>query len=612
MKNKILFLNISNNLWTFRVDSNQINRYLSDYIDINSKKIKSKYISFINTLSNHKIYGKNISEHFHLKSGYNIWWMSKIAEKSSYKSPQISDCIKLIALEEIILHNKCNKIILTVDNHKLIKSIRKLSKNLGIKIVINNYKFKYYLESIRRNIFHFYFFLNLVKGIVYLFLNFISVWFRTKPSSNWFKGDKSIMIFSYFIHLDLNKSKKGIFYSRQWELLPKLINSINVKCNWVHHFLTSEVARSPKQAINLLEKFNLSSNNRHTLLNSYLDFVIIRKIFVNYLYIIKKTIEISSIRNHFKFDKSSIDFWPLLMEDWYSSFVGATCIQNLIFIFQMDKIFKEMPYQKLGLYLNENQGWERAMLQSWRKHKHGKIIGVQHSSLRYWDLRYFDHKDILNSNGKFSQPKPDYIAVNGPIPLKIYLDAKYDKKSFIKVEAVRYLFHLNNSSKKNKSLIKNKCKKILILGNILKDSTIALLSLLSKIDFKDSIKFVIKAHPGALINEKKFPKLNLEANNTPLVDLLDEFDNCIAVGDTTAALDAYLSGLNLIVFLVNGELNLSPLKGFASVHFVRNSNQLKKVLDFNKNKSKQLNVIQSYYWLDKSLPKWKNLLNDFY
>ena len=139
-----------------------------------------------------------------------------------------------------------------------------------------------------------------------------------------------------------------------------------------------------------------------------------------------------------------------------------------------------------------------------------------------------------------------------------------------------------------------------------------LLSLLSKIDFKDSIKFVIKAHPGALINEKKFPKLNLEANNTPLVDLLDEFDNCIAVGDTTAALDAYLSGLNLIVFLVNGELNLSPLKGFASVHFVRNSNQLKKVLDFNKNKSKQLNVIQSYYWLDKSLPKWKNLLNDFY
>ena len=103
-----------------------------------------------------------------------------------------------------------------------------------------------------------------------------------------------------------------------------------------------------------------------------------------------------------------------------------------------------------------------------------------------------------------------------------------------------------------------------------------------------------------------------EVNNTPLVDLLGEFDTCIAVGDTTAALDAYLSGLNVMVFLVNGELNLSPLKGFARVDFVRNSNQLNKVLELYKNKRKQLKIKQSYYWLDKSLPKWNSFLNKYY
>ena len=90
MKNKFLLLNISDNVWTYRTSSDHSSRYLSDYIDLNSENIKSKYISFINTLSNYKINGKNISEHFYLKSGYNIWWMSKITEKSSYKSPQIS------------------------------------------------------------------------------------------------------------------------------------------------------------------------------------------------------------------------------------------------------------------------------------------------------------------------------------------------------------------------------------------------------------------------------------------------------------------------------------------------------------------------------------------
>ena len=54
-----------------------------------------------------------------------------------------------------------------------------------------------------------------------------------------------------------------------------------------------------------------------------------------------------------------------------------------------------LPRQRLGLYLCENQGWERIFIRAWRKHGHGKLIGVAHSTIGYWDMRYFDQQDKL-------------------------------------------------------------------------------------------------------------------------------------------------------------------------------------------------------------------------
>ena len=59
----------------------------------------------------------------------------------------------------------------------------------------------------------------------------------------------------------------------------------------------------------------------------------------------------------------------------------------------------------------ENQNWERIFLFFWRKNGHGKNIGVKHTTIRYWDLRYFD----ISKNKFFNLPQPDLVAVNGKI-----------------------------------------------------------------------------------------------------------------------------------------------------------------------------------------------------
>ena len=63
----------------------------------------------------------------------------------------------------------------------------------------------------------------------------------------------------------------------------------------------------------------------------------------------------------------------------------------------------------------ENQPWEKAFLNSWKKNGHGLIIGYPHATINFWHLNYF-HK--FKKMEKFFSP--DYIACNGPVALKYY------------------------------------------------------------------------------------------------------------------------------------------------------------------------------------------------
>ena len=98
----------------------------------------------------------------------------------------------------------------------------------------------------------------------------------------------------------------------------------------------------------------------------------------------------TNIRDAFKPKNSAIDFWPLLKKEWIVSVRGSTAIRNCMFIELIDKALKATTQQKLGLYLQENQFWEKALLHAWRIHGHGFIIGVPHASVNFWDLRYCD------------------------------------------------------------------------------------------------------------------------------------------------------------------------------------------------------------------------------
>ena len=155
----------------------------------------------------------------------------------------------------------------------------------------------------------------------------------------------------------------------------------------MHLFIPSRAVPNFKVGKKWIRKFNSEhqSKENHILLEQFLDLSIIIKVFRDWLksclfYFFSNNDSDTKILNE--------DFnwlWPCFQKEWKDSWVGPVAVQNHYWIHLFNKALKSLPRQKLGFYLQENQGWERIFLHFWRKHGHGKIVGVK--SISAWSFK---------------------------------------------------------------------------------------------------------------------------------------------------------------------------------------------------------------------------------
>ena len=119
-----------------------------------------------------------------------------------------------------------------------------------------------------------------------------------------------------------------------------------------------------------------------------------------------------------------------------SLFLELFALKILSGFTRLIKILSNIPRQKVGIYLMENQGWERALLHSWSLYGHGKIVAYQYGLLRYWDLRYCNYPSIENK--KTDLPQPDAIAVSSKHAFNSFKRMGYNENVLLSVENLRY------------------------------------------------------------------------------------------------------------------------------------------------------------------------------
>ena len=307
---------------------------------------------------------------------------------------------------------------------------------------------------------------------------------------------------------------------------------------------------------------------------------------------------------------SSFNFVFLLRNEWLESMRGSSKLMAHLKIKAYTHILTKLPYQKLGIFIQENQPSELIFIHCWKKARHGQLIGIPHTTVRYWDLRYFYYSKTFLSKTRLNLPRPDKVGVNGIYAFDMYKNWGYPLNELMQLEALRYL-HLANCIEGEKTQNSSNIQRILICGDFLKSTNEKILFIISQA-LKNSLhkyNVTFKPHPAFLYNYKVFPK-EFEISEGILSELLLNCDLVITSNNTSAAVDSYYIGKPVIQVLDGNFFNISPLRGInGNVFFASSDCQIKKIIDelvdsLNKEE-------KNYFNLDTNLSLWKKMFVDF-
>jgi surface carbohydrate biosynthesis protein (TIGR04326 family) len=436
---------------------------------------------------------------------------------------------------------------------------------------------------------------------------------RAAETSGWLGGDRSLFLCSYFLHLDSHQFESGRFYSHQWEALPRLLKANGIRTNWMQHYLESSVVPNPKVALRLIRSFNECSkeDSFQTFLDAYLSWRIVLRVLKRWAKLNMIAFRLRAIRHACCPGDSNIFLWPIIEDDWHASMRGSVAISNLLWVELFDVALKRMTRQKKGLYLCENQSWERALIHAWRKYKHGQLIAVVHSTVRFWDLRYSTDPRTVRSREPSSLPVADRIALNGPAAVEAYLSTGYPKDAIVECEALRYGYLADTAGLRGATRTEGNPIRVLVLGDFDKSDTIRMLGLLERAapSLTKPVTYTLKPHPNYLVESAAYPSLQLRIVADPLPKIMQDADIAYAGNTTSAAVDAYLAGLPVVVMLDEMELNYSPLRGKTGVRFVTTPRELAQALEEAPRTNRDsVSASNDFFFLDPELPRWRRLL----
>jgi surface carbohydrate biosynthesis protein (TIGR04326 family) len=582
------------------------------YLEAYAERIRGKYLGFIHDLGQSVVAGRRVAEHLDRGDGFSFWWMTTLAEKSPLKSPRIYDCLRLLALEEMLAARPPAALRLVSSDAELAEAMRAMCAKLESR-------FEWQQRgarpkwSLRRIYTALPYQLKALMSLRHVLLRWT---LRKLGRPRWFSGEASIFIASYFIHLDTTQCARGRFHSRQWETLPELLHTCGRRINWMQLFLFSAAVPNVRTGLSWTRQFNADAERQgcHAFLDSYLSVTLVCRALKTWLWLCAVSRRLKAVPAAFTPGGSVLWLWPLLRDDWRRSLSGQIGMNNCLAVVQFDAALAQMPHQHIGLYLYENQAWEKALLRAWRRHGHGRIVGVQHSTAPFWHLYNFEDPRSLSEQGRSALPMPDQIAINGMGAWNAFLAAGYPPGRLVQVEALRYLnLAVLAATRARVSSVDtaDSTLQVLILGDMIPSSVRQLLELASGAMqlVRGRYSLTFKPHPGYAVNLADYPGLRAGETREPLAQILTGFDVAVAANSTSAAVDAYVAGLPVIIGLDGDDLNLSPLRGNADVRFVSTSAGLAAAMqDLSPRDSQPSRERSDFFFLDPGLPRWKRLL----
>ena len=577
-------------------------------INQNKYQVRKKYLRWIYEIQNLKVGKKSILEHLKIDDYFSFWWMLPISEKSNFmKSFHINEILKLIALEQYIKKNKVKRI-----------STINLNKNTNEAILFIAKKNKiFFCKCSEKNFYTFNLsIINFLKSFLWLFYYFYKRRFLFGFNlSKWDSTKNKLCIVSYLFNINLKSINKNFFSSYYWNSLISNIHSEKIGINWLNIYFENEQIPNSKIAKSTLQKLNkINSKDIHLALDSFISLKIIILALKTWFKIFYKSFILTK-KKIIQIDKSN--YFSILSSEFINNLQNHHALKNILIYFLMKEAFSRISKQNSCIFLNENQPWEMSLLSNYFKNHHNNIIGYQHSTTRFWDLRNYYYKKSYKTNSILtSYPRPDHLAIHSKTFYNILLNSNYPKKNLKTVEAIRYENLTNRKLFNNKNIIpgfdKNKINITIVLGAF-ENFDRALIDCVQKniINFDNNYSFFLK---NQLSSDKALTIQETNKFKNVQGDLLDIFqvsDLVIISNPSSAVLDAMYVNTPFYVYDGGDFLNFSPM--FTVIdkkYFIRDYNFVTKVKFFKKNLSNKLGTFNKNNILNSktNINQWKRLI----
>ena len=561
---------------------------LFEYIDENSDYLKKEYLNIVLNIGNLKIKNQKF-KHLLEYNGHSLWEMSLINEKNIYKNNYVFKTIKYLALKKILNENLNKKTTINFLEGDLANILRKQFRSSKVVFQKSDLSLVDKIKCIIRK--------SSAYNYILFFYFFVKNCNFTKKSKINFQK-KKIILFSYFTHYDTGKFFDGIFNPKQWSHLWGIIKP---NSNFVQLFIPSKNFSFFFQVKNFLLKRKIKDLDEKNFINNFIFFQYYKKVRVDFKKF-KKKIGFFQIDEVFKINREFEFFYLINKELFISSFSGHILLQNLLWIRVFDDLMSEMPKHSWGIFLYENQPWEKALITSWRKFNHGYLIGYSHTTINYWHLNYFNDPNY-NLSEEFEKFNPDFIAVSSEISKNFLLSQSINPKKILEVEALRYLWIAD----KKKQYNKKKKRKILFLGDYkgtINQKLIVILNQLKSNLFNSGFEITFKPHPATSV--KNLDK-DIIQTSEDLEYLVNKFEYVVSSNTTSAIIEVLSCGLKTFLFKDKNNFDLSPLKNTIldnkTNSFYTKEDLLNKI-KINKNNFDSID----YYYLNKDLIRWKKIL----
>jgi surface carbohydrate biosynthesis protein (TIGR04326 family) len=580
-------------------------------IEENADALRTSYLAWVYELGELRVQGRRLIDHLQLRPGFSYWWMTQLVEKCNYeKSPQIDDAIRLLAFTDWAAGRALGRVTLASANQPLAECLRLWCEKLGVAFEWQRLPKPAVSMSWARRV---HTALPVaMQAWVWLLKYLLERWpLRGVGLNDWQKSTGRVTFVTYSAYCVLDTAQQGRYENRYWAHLPDVLKRESCQTNWLHLYVKDNLLPTAKRAATAFHAFNKKEQGqqRHVALDTFIGLGVVLRTLCDWLNLVRIGAKLGGELNYSQ--KSSFDLWPLLSADWQVSIFGAGAMDNLLRLNLFESALKNLPKKQQGVYLQENQGWEFGLIYAWHAAGHGRLMGTPHSTVRFWDLRYFfDPRSYLRT-GHNDLPLPDGVACNGPVVRATYQQGGYPIKDLVDVEALRYL-HLGQNKIATRPVQTRigTSNRLLVLGDYLPSNTRRQMKLLEQAVplFPQQLSITVKPHPNCPIQPDDYPALQMQISMEPISKLLAKCDVAYASAATSASVDAYCAGVPIVSVMDPNTLNLSPLRGCVGALFASTAEALADALTSVANSHQASANRPMYFIVDAQLPNWRRLL----